>query len=263
LQTLYPRLVRHALTTAGSADVMRFLGKRVAEVPKAFDGEVVSGAGFRVEGVRVKHRVNENSVKMYDKGSVLRVETTINEPKGFKVYRPKEGEPEGDMDWRVLRRGVADLARRAEVSQACNERYQEALAAVSETATLHDLVGRLSVRVAEPGRPSSRRVRGLNVLSAEDAGLLEAVGREEFVLQGMRNRDVVRLLDGKRSEDVSERRKRAAAVTRRLRLLRAHGLIHKVPKTHRYQVSPEGRKVITAVLAARQASTEQLVTMAA
>jgi DNA-binding HxlR family transcriptional regulator len=52
-------------------------------------------------------------------------------------------------------------------------------------------------------------------------------------------------------------------VTRRLRLLRAHGLIHKVPKTHRYQVSPQGRKVITAVLAARQASTELLVTMAA
>jgi hypothetical protein len=265
LQTLYPRLVRHALTSAGSADVMRFLGKRVAAVPKSFAGEVVSDAGFRVEGVRVKHRVNENSVKMYDKGSVLRIETTINEPKGFKVYRPKEGEAEGDKDWRVLRRGVADLARRAEVSQSCNERYQEALAAVSETATLQDLVGQLSARVAEPGvqAGTSRRVRGLNVLGAEDAGLLAAVRRQEHVLCGLRNRDLVRLLYGQRSEDESKRRKQAAAVTRRLRLLRAHGLIHKVPKTHRYQVSPQGRKVFTAVLAARQASTEQLVSLAA
>jgi len=265
LQKLYPRLVRHALTTAGSAEVMRFLGKRSACVPKAFGGEVVSDASFRVEGVRVKHRVNDNSVKMYDKGSVLRIETTINEPKGFKVYRPKEGEPDGAKDWRVLRRGVADLARRAEVSQGCNQRYQEALAAVSETVPLQDLVGRYSAAVAEPGREAAtaRRLRGLNMLGVEDAGLLAAVGREEHVLVGLRNRDLVGLLYASKASDAQERRKRSAAVTRRLRLLRAHGLIHKVPKTHRYQVSPQGRKVITAVLAARQASTEQLVSMAA
>jgi hypothetical protein len=43
-----------------------------------------------------------------------------------------------------------------------------------------------------------------------------------------------------------------------LRLLRAHGLIHKVPKTHRYMVSEPGRKAITALLAARNASTDEL-----
>jgi hypothetical protein len=41
-------------------------------------------------------------------------------------------------------------------------------------------------------------------------------------------------------------------------LLRAHGLIHKVPKTHRYQLSPHGRDVINALLTARQASTAKL-----
>jgi hypothetical protein len=192
LQRLYPRLVRHAMSSAGSVEVMRFLGKRLSAVPPRLAGEVVSDAGCRVEGVRVKHRVNNNSVKMYDKGSVLRVETTINEPKGFKVYRAKEGEPAGEKDWRVLRRGVADLARRAELSQACNDRYQEALAAVSDAQALQELVGRLAAPVAEPGRGAARRrLRGLNVLGAEDAGLLEAVGREELVLHGVRNRDLV------------------------------------------------------------------------
>jgi DNA-binding HxlR family transcriptional regulator len=54
-----------------------------------------------------------------------------------------------------------------------------------------------------------------------------------------------------------------AAVGRRLRLLRAHGLIAKVSKTHRYVVTEKGRNVITALLAARQASTEKLTALAA
>jgi predicted transcriptional regulator len=54
-----------------------------------------------------------------------------------------------------------------------------------------------------------------------------------------------------------------AAVGRRLRLLRAHGLIVKVSKTHRYVVTEKGHNVLTALLAARQASTEQLTKLAA
>lgn len=38
--------------------------------------------------MRVKHRVDENSLKMYNKqGRVLRVETTINNPRRPYVYR--------------------------------------------------------------------------------------------------------------------------------------------------------------------------------
>ena len=87
--------------------------------------------------------------------------------------------------------GVARLAHSAPDNRAPN--YSQPL---SETATLQDLVGQLSARVAEPGvqAGTSRRVRGLNVLGAEDAGLLAAVGRQEHVLCGLRNRDLVRLL---------------------------------------------------------------------
>src|SRR5271157_2634284 len=42
-------------------------------------------------------------------------------------------------------------------------------------------------------------------------------------------------------------------------LLRAHGVISKVSKTHRYQVTVVGRNKVTALLAARQADTEQLL----
>jgi hypothetical protein len=108
LETLYPRLVRHGITTYGASAVLRFLGKRVnvaGSLPKYFDGDVVSDVKTCPEGVRLKHSLDGHSVKIYDKGSVLRVETTLNHPERFKVYRPKEGEPEGAKSWRPMRRG--------------------------------------------------------------------------------------------------------------------------------------------------------------
>jgi hypothetical protein len=101
-------------------------------------------------------------------------------------------------------------------------------------------------------------VRALNPLAAGDAALLTAVSRHEFLLNGLRNRDLRRLLYPGPKPAAAEQRRQSAAVTRMLRLLRAHGLIQKVPKTHRYVVSEAGRRAMTALLAARNASTEEL-----
>ncbi|HSW51169.1 MAG TPA: hypothetical protein VLH09_13385, partial [Bryobacteraceae bacterium] len=64
----------------------------------------------RAEGIRVKHGVNRNTVKAYDKaftarGSILRFETTIHNGEDFRVFRPKEGDPDGPRSWRMMRRG--------------------------------------------------------------------------------------------------------------------------------------------------------------
>jgi hypothetical protein len=42
-----------------------------------------------------------------------------------------------------------------------------------------------------------------------------------------------------------------------------HGLIQKVPKTHRYQLTTRGRTTITALLIAKQADVQQLAQLAA
>jgi hypothetical protein len=48
----------------------------------------------RPDGTRLKFWYNTNALKFYDKqGVALRLETTINDPSGFPVYRTKEGEP--------------------------------------------------------------------------------------------------------------------------------------------------------------------------
>jgi hypothetical protein len=303
LEGVYPRLLHYAITTFGAVDVLRFLGRPVpakGKVPHRCRHEVSSNVKERVEGVRIKHWLNGNSLKMYDKGSVLRAECLIRDPQDFKVYRAAEGDPEGPKDWRPLRKGIADLHRRAEVSQAANERYLGALTAVHAATPLRQLAEPLCRPAAEPTRrPSSpsaaaaqpdtaeaaqpdtaerpapaapgaseapaggraarpRRVRALNPLAAADGALLEAVSRHEFLINGLRNRDLRRLLYGDKAVPAAEQRRQSAAVTRQLRLLRAHGLIHKVPRTHRYLVSESGRRAITALLAARNASAEEL-----
>ena len=266
LQRMYGDWLRYAIAAYRSPDVLRFLGKKLpghGGVHGRFAGEVLSDLGGRRDGLRIKHRVGANSIKMYDKaGQVLRVETTINDPSAFKVYRAKEGEPGGTKDWRTLRAGVADVHRRGEVGAAANERYLDGLAAVAHPEALQELTAGLGGRVREPGA-TGRRLRGLNLLGAEDAALLGAVGRPEHVVTGFRNRDISRALYGEPSGDAAEQKRRSARVTRLLRLLRGHKLIRKVAKTHRYQVTDDGRRVVTAVLAARNASTEKLVSLAA
>jgi len=49
----------------------------------------------------------------------------------------------------------------------------------------------------------------------------------------------------------------------RLRLLRTHGLVRKVKSQRRYHVTPKGRKIISAILAAQAATLQQLNALAA
>ena len=266
LRRLYPRLVHHGMSSFSSTDVMRYLGKRTrlnGEVPANFSGEVMSNLKEREEGIRIKHSVNGNSVKLYDKaftaaGSVLRAETTVHNGSDFRVYRPREGDPDGPLKWRPMRRGIADMHRRADLSKKAAERYLDAFAAVDEDTTLEELVRRLQ----KPTTWRERRVRGLRPFG-DDTTLIAAVARGEFTISGFRNRDLQALFFPSASKDPREARRRSAWITRKLRLLRAHGLITKIAGTHRYQLTPAGRKASLAVLTALRSTIRQLTPIAA
>jgi hypothetical protein len=252
----YPQFVHHGIRNFGSADVLRFLG---SARPNNFQGEVTSTLKRRPEGVRLKHVVNGNSLKVYDKqGSVLRVETTIVNPQPFRVYRPSETDPDGQPEWRYLRRGVADLWRRAEVSRAANNRYLGALASITGKTPLAQEARPL----CQPHIVDGQRYRALNPWSPSDGSLLEAISRGEFALNGLRNRDLRSLLYPPASS-ASDKKRQSAAITRQLALLRAHGLLKKVSATHRWLLTDNGRRIVTALLAARQADVDQLSKMAA
>jgi len=263
LAELYPSLIRHAMATFSSREVMRFLGR--TQLPKAggvyarFNGQLVSDLRVRPEGVRIKHRMNRNSIKMYDKqGSVLRIETTINDARDLSVYRASEADPRGPKQRRRLRKGVVDLPRRSQISQSANTRYLTALAAVDATTPL----GRVAEAVSRPVIRDGRRFRGLNPFSGQDARLVEILLRGEFAVNGFRNRDVREQLFGV-TTCLGEQRRQSGKVSRMLRLFREHGLIRKVKGTHRYHLTAHGRRTLPAFIAARNANTQKLNNIAA
>jgi len=91
-----------------------------------------------------------------------------------------------------------------------------------------------------------------------------AVGAaRDFLIHGLRNRDLQQLLYPKPAQTRQENRRRSAAISRKLRLLRAHGLIRKVGKTHRYHVTDLGREILPAIMAARKTTLKYLNAQAA
>jgi len=256
----YPRWLRHGITTLSCRDALHYLGKHMP--PESYgrcSQEARIDVRARPEGTRLKFWYGSNSVKLYDKeaprANALRLETTINDPSGYRVWRTKEGEAaDAPKSWQQLRKGVADLGRRAEVSQACNQRLAESLASVAETTPLGTLLEPLS----EPVRDAQgRRYRALNPTTGADSTLLRSLAHGEFLIHGFRNRDLRKLLCPA-TTDARVQRQQAAAMTRKLALLRAHGLIVKVQKTHRYRLSAEGQRVITALVAAYEADVARL-----
>lgn len=262
LARLYPALVRQGIQHFGSTDVLRFLGHKVQAngcVHGNHQGEVLSSLKRRPEGLRLKHQANGNSVKLYDKqGSVLRVETTLNRPHQFRVYRASERDPEQKKRWQVLRKSVSDLHRRAQICQGINGRYLEALASMHTGQS----AGEVARTVCRPINKEGHHYRAINPWSPEDAALLELINRGEWTVSGFRNRDIRAALWPHRAE-TAQLRRQSGRVTRALARLRAHGIIKKVAGTYRYQITTHGRQILTALLAARQADVEKLIALAA
>jgi len=259
LAEVYAPLVRHAMQHFKSPDVMRFLANKTPH--GNFTGELVTSFKDRPEGVRVKHWVRGNSIKMYDKaGSVLRVETTIARTIDFKVFRPRQDDPTGKLQWRPLRKGVADLHRRAQVSQRSNDTYLDALATLDDTTPCSQIFDAVSRPVIDRGR----RIRALRLGDRDDLALLEAISRGELATSGFRNRDIRHLLHPDAvSSSPRDVRRFSAKTSRRLRLLRAHGIIRKVPRTFRYRLTTRGQLLTAALFATRTANIKQLLAKAA
>ena len=134
-----------------------------------------------------------------------------------------------------------------------NQRLLDALASVDDSRTVEELTAAIQTAT----RWNSRRVRGLRPWG-EDQDLLAAINRGDFLITGLRNRDLQKLLYTTEPASPIERRRRSAAVSRKLRMLRSHGLIQKVPRTHRYQVQGSARPILAAILTTARTSVHQL-----
>ena len=80
---------------------------------------------------------------------------------------------------------------------------------------------------------------------------------------GFRQGHLQKLLYLTTAQSVKESHRRSGAISRKLRLLRDHGLIQKFPKSYRYKVTSKGRSILTALIAASNAAVNTFIPKAA
>ncbi len=237
-----PDLIRHASLNMSSADVMCFLGRKLHPSLKA---EVVTDTRYRHDTWRVKHRLGRNWIKVYDKVSVLQIETTINNPRKFQILRlitDEQGRRE--RRWCPMNKGVANFWRYFQVGMAANRRYLDALAAAPIKGKGVAALDALCRPHTKNGRPHAR----FDPLRPADRALFKAVLAGEHTIVGFRNSDLVARLYRRAPTDLTEARRRCARVSRLMAKLRGHGLVAKVPHQRLYRVTPHGQQSMAAAL---------------
>jgi hypothetical protein len=242
LAGLYHRLLDYAAVHFSAQDILTFLGRKLHG---NFQGEVLTDCKKdRVPGARMKHRMKDNWLKMYDKfGQVLRVETVINNPREFRVRRRRERNGTSQLVWCPMNKGVANFYQFERASRTANERYLEALAVIDDPAPSYRQVRRLAERKVV----RQRSYAGFNPAFQDDVHLFQAVLHGDHLLRGFYNRDIRRLL-GWDDRQPSRLRRFANRVGRLLKRLHVRGLIAKIQHTRRWRVTQLGQKLLGAVV---------------
>jgi hypothetical protein len=232
---------------------MNFLGRKLRG---NFQGEMVSALSSfvcrRTGGSRIKHRVKENWLKMYDKaGIVLRVETVINNPEEFRVRKRVTRKGKRRMEWVDMRKGVAWLFRYREVSLRANARYLDALAVVDDPTNAKRDLDRITTRKKDA---AGRGCSAFNPLAHHDIELFQAVMDGEHCLKGFTNRDIRSQLPSTQHlrSCGQDRKKTSSKVSRIFRRFHAHRLIAKIPRTRLWRVTLYGRRVMRTSLYLRE-----------
>ncbi len=196
-----------------AANVATFLGRKLHG---NYEDEMGNNFSTRIEGTRIKHVMGPASIKMYDKrGILLRIETTANDVSFFKHHRKVE-QRDGTTVRKVapVKKSIYSLPDLRELMAAANGRYLAFISALEDPSAGTKALRRL----ADPAAENGRNYRGFNFFSKEDDLILAAVGRGEFTISGLRNKDLQRHLPGKKP----------AWTSRCLKRLRVHGLIKRV-----------------------------------
>lgn len=262
LAVIMDSLLRYAHITGTSRAVLRYLDRPLTKAGnphKRSSDEVVSRmTGFN-DGIRLRHWVDQNSVKLYNEQNVLRVETTINDPGKFLVFRHKQGQSEHEPKQRLpMRKGVADIPLRAAVSQQVNNRFMDNLSLLQDATPVGDFLSDLT----KPVTKSGHRFRALDP-TGKDLEILQAISSPHFRIAGLTNKMVrdhlIESGSGKQFTD----KQFSAKISRHLRILRAHGIIRKLPRQNRYQLTAKGARLTNVLNAFLSVSTENLLKMVA
>ena len=174
-------------------------------------------------------------------------------------YFAKQGQDKNETKQRLpMRKGVMDTPLRAAVSQDVNNRLMNDLSFLKEETPLCNIMDDLIKSVIKDGR----KFRGLDPVG-KDRELILSLSDPAFMISGFTNKmlrnDLLSASFGSGRTD----KQLSAKVSRHFKLLRVHGIIRKLPRQNRYQVTIKGMQLAKALNALLTASTENLLKMAA
>jgi hypothetical protein len=211
----FEQVIRENLDIGRPGQVQLIFDRRVnRRTPGRFRTRVIT------EGVTPSLHVDykRSRIKQYHKeGQALRTETTINDTRDFGVGRLLKNLPE------LRRIGFAANRRLLEIEQISHD------CALGDDAFQH---------LQKPRQIEGQRAPALRFGDVNAQAVLNAVLMFVFVARGFTNKDLRQqfaVLLGKRADEISPGR-----MSYELRRLRLHGLIERVPKTHRYRLTEEG-----------------------
>jgi len=252
LTGLYAKLLQFATLTFTPKDILGFLGRKW---DRRFDGDVHTEVKTdRLLGTRIKHRMTRNWLKMYDKfGLILRVETVINRPKEFSVFRTRRHrDGTTSQDYFPMNKDTGSLIHYQEQALACHRRYLDALAVVDDPAPAYQQLRQLT----EPKVIAGRSYAGFNPARRDDVRLFAAVLDGDHIARGFRNKDIRVALFG---ADVKPPSRQSAAVGRLVKRLHARQLVAKIPRTRRWRVTQSGRQLLSLAVQLYRQSWPQLL----
>ena len=262
LMPLMNSLLCHAHLTGTSTRVLRYMDRPLTLANQPFansNDDVLTRVKSFNDGIRVRHWVDNNSVKFYNEQNVLRVETTINNPGKFKVFRHKQGQSTDEAKSRLpLRKGVMDIPLRANISQQVNDRFMNDLASYQDISPVSELIENISQKVRKGNKP----FRALD-LTGKDRKFLQLLCDPQFRISGITNKALQHKLWNTDYRSRRSQKQLSAKISRHFQLLRAHGIIKKLPNQNQYQLTAKGVSLTNILNAFLQASTENLINLAA
>jgi len=254
--------LRHAFITGNSDRVLRYMGRPVTAEGQPHPlskPELFTRVNLWNDGVRIRHWVDNNSVKLYNEQNVLRFEMTMNAPEKYRVHRNKQGDSDSESKKLLpMRKGIADINLRAKVSDDRVNSFTEHIATVEDKTPVSELISDVSKSIKSKGK----KIRSLDI-TGKDRELLQAISDPMFNVDYITNKALQNKLQPLQWANDMSGKSLSSRISRHLKLLREHGLIKKLPNQRKYMLTEKGRKLTTALNAALSASTSELLKMSA
>ena len=214
----FEEVIRENLDLGRPDHVQLIFGRRVSRrTPGRFRTRVITEGVTPSLHIDYKH----SRIKQYHKeGRALRTETTINDPGDF-----------------AIRKGLSHLSALRKVGLQANRRLLD-VQRISHDCAIGEAT---FVRVSRPVQVEGQRAAALRFADPVLQALLSALVNFRLSADGWHQRDLrgpLAALLGLPPDGVS-----AGRMTYHLRRLRLHGLIERLPRTHRYQVTSQGLRI--------------------